>query len=234
MENLIALLVAAPLLGAAVLLCGGRRLDRAGHWIGTVLAAASLTDVFEELATGFEEEQDVDVTFSFGSSTDLAEQVADGAPGDVLATADETSMGLAEDAGVTEIRSRPVGGSVADGVPAVLHLDDGTAVQADLLVVGIGAIPNTELAEAAQVTKQTAGALVDQLERTGYVRRTPDPRDARARLVRIAERGAAAQPVAAVAVARVEAEWRAHLGERSWGQLRTALRRLREITDPYQ
>lgn len=41
MENLIALLVAAPLLGAAVLLCGGRRLDRAGHWIGTLLAAVS-------------------------------------------------------------------------------------------------------------------------------------------------------------------------------------------------
>ncbi|MEV0112031.1 NADH-quinone oxidoreductase subunit L [Streptomyces sp. NPDC050844] len=41
MENLIALLVAAPLLGAAVLLCGGRRLDRVGHWLGTLLAAAS-------------------------------------------------------------------------------------------------------------------------------------------------------------------------------------------------
>ncbi|MFE4452388.1 NADH-quinone oxidoreductase subunit L [Streptomyces sp. NPDC056796] len=41
MENLIALLVAAPLLGAVVLLCGGRRLDRSGHWAGTVLAAAS-------------------------------------------------------------------------------------------------------------------------------------------------------------------------------------------------
>ncbi len=41
MENLIALLVAAPLLGAAVLLCGGRRLDAVGHWIGTVLAAVS-------------------------------------------------------------------------------------------------------------------------------------------------------------------------------------------------
>lgn len=41
MENLIALLVVAPLLGAAVLLCGGRRLDAVGHWIGTVLAAAS-------------------------------------------------------------------------------------------------------------------------------------------------------------------------------------------------
>ena len=41
MENLIALLIAAPLLGAAVLLCGGRRLDRIGHWLGTVLAGAS-------------------------------------------------------------------------------------------------------------------------------------------------------------------------------------------------
>ncbi|MDJ0464373.1 NADH-quinone oxidoreductase subunit L [Streptomyces sp. H27-C3] len=41
MENMIALLVAAPLLGAAVLLCGGRRLDRTGHWLGTVLSAAS-------------------------------------------------------------------------------------------------------------------------------------------------------------------------------------------------
>ncbi|WJV46875.1 NADH-quinone oxidoreductase subunit L [Streptomyces flavofungini] len=40
-ENLIALLVAAPLLGAAVLLCGGRRLDRVGHWLGTALAAVS-------------------------------------------------------------------------------------------------------------------------------------------------------------------------------------------------
>lgn len=38
---MIALLVAAPLLGAAVLLCGGRRLDRSGHWIGTFLALVS-------------------------------------------------------------------------------------------------------------------------------------------------------------------------------------------------
>ncbi|WP_405676150.1 NADH-quinone oxidoreductase subunit L [Streptomyces sp. NBC_01511] len=41
MENLIALLIAAPLLGAGLLLCGGRRLDRVGHILGTLLAAAS-------------------------------------------------------------------------------------------------------------------------------------------------------------------------------------------------
>ncbi|KQX10529.1 NADH:ubiquinone oxidoreductase subunit L [Streptomyces sp. Root431] len=41
MENLIALLVGVPLLGAAILLCGGKRLDKSGHWLGTLLAAAS-------------------------------------------------------------------------------------------------------------------------------------------------------------------------------------------------
>lgn len=41
MESLIGLLVAAPLLGAAVLLCGGQRLNRTGHWLGTALAGAS-------------------------------------------------------------------------------------------------------------------------------------------------------------------------------------------------
>ncbi len=74
-----------------------------------MLAAASLTDVYEELAEQLESESDVDVTFSFGSSTDLAAQAADGAPGDVLATADEASMQVAEDAGVpaTSRPSRP-------------------------------------------------------------------------------------------------------------------------------
>ena len=41
MESLIGLLVAAPLLGAAVLLCGGQRLNRTGHLLGTALAAVS-------------------------------------------------------------------------------------------------------------------------------------------------------------------------------------------------
>src|SRR3712207_843072 len=113
--------------------------------------------------------------------------------------------------------------------------DDFTLAQARVMQrIGPHGTRLTELAEAAQVTKQTASHLVDQLERTGYVRRTPDPTDARARLVRIAERGIAAQPVAAAVVAEVEAEWRAHLGERRWRQLREALTNLREITDPYR
>ena len=92
----------------------------------------------------------------------------------------------------------------------------------------------TDLAESARVTKQTASFLVDQLERAGYVRRVPDPDDARARLVRIADRGQAAVAVARVAEAEVEAEWTEHLGRPAARQLRQALTRLREITDPYQ
>jgi DNA-binding MarR family transcriptional regulator len=113
--------------------------------------------------------------------------------------------------------------------------DDFTPAQARVMQrIGPEGTRLTELAEAAQVTKQTASFLVDQLERSGYVRRTPDPRDARARLVRVAERGLAARPIADAAVRAVEVEWRAHLGERRWAQLREALTRLREITDPYQ
>ena len=91
----------------------------------------------------------------------------------------------------------------------------------------------TELAEAAQITKQTAGFLVDQLERAGYVERIPDPSDARAKLIRLAERGRQTVAVAAEAVARVEAEWAEHLGGHRYRQLRRILTQLREITDPY-
>lgn len=91
----------------------------------------------------------------------------------------------------------------------------------------------TELAEQAQVTKQTAGFLVDQLERAGYVERVPDPTDARARLVRITPLGRETIPIAAAVVAEIEAEWTAHLGPTRTRQLREALTSLREITDPY-
>jgi DNA-binding MarR family transcriptional regulator len=91
----------------------------------------------------------------------------------------------------------------------------------------------TELAEAATVTKQTAGFLVDQLERAGYVERAPDPADGRAKLIRVAARGREAARVADAALAEVEREWEQHLGPRQWAQLRAALISLRELVDPF-
>ena len=91
----------------------------------------------------------------------------------------------------------------------------------------------TELAERAQVTKQSAGFLVDQLERAGYVVRVPDPVDARARLVRIADRGHAVIAVAREVEREVLAEWTQHLGDEGMAQLVLAMTRLRQITDPF-
>ena len=90
-----------------------------------------------------------------------------------------------------------------------------------------------DLAEQAQVTKQTATTTVDLLERNGYVRRIPDPTDARATLVAFADRGQRAVDVARLAEAQMYAEWERHLGKVRTRQLREALELLREITDPY-
>lgn len=69
----------------------------------TVLAAASLTDVFTKLGHRLEEsEQDVEVRFSFAASSTLARQVVEGAPADVIATADESTMRVIVDAGEAE------------------------------------------------------------------------------------------------------------------------------------
>lgn len=87
----------------------------------------------------------------------------------------------------------------------------------------------TDLAEQARVTKQTAGALVDQLERAGYVERLPDPIDARARLVTLSDRGAAVCRRANAEAVRIEAEWRIELGDKVFATMRAALLRVTSV-----
>ncbi|QWC84298.1 molybdate ABC transporter substrate-binding protein [Nocardioidaceae bacterium] len=91
----VALLAAAPALTA----CGGptdasgASEPASGSQELTVLAAASLTEVFDALGEQFEADNPgVTVTFAFDSSATLATQAAEGAPADVLATADERTM----------------------------------------------------------------------------------------------------------------------------------------------
>src|SRR6185295_10245299 len=73
---------------------------------------------------------------------------------------------------------------------AAAGFDDVTVAQARVMArVGAKGTRITDLAEQARVTKQTVTFMVDQLERAGYVRRVPDPSDARARLVTFADRG---------------------------------------------
>jgi DNA-binding MarR family transcriptional regulator len=91
----------------------------------------------------------------------------------------------------------------------------------------------TDLADQAQMSKQSAGVLVDQLERLGYVRRVLDPTDGRARLIVIEERGRRAAEVAMATSNEILSEWMAFLGTRNFTLLHQILDQLREITDPY-
>lgn len=67
----------------------------------TVFAAASLTDAFEAMGTAFERANpDARVTCNVASSSTLATQITQGAPADVLASANGTQMDVVADAGL--------------------------------------------------------------------------------------------------------------------------------------
>lgn len=64
-----------------------------------VSAAASLTNAFREVATAFEKTHpNTKVVLNFGASDVLLQQIVNGAPADVFASADETAMDKAVDA----------------------------------------------------------------------------------------------------------------------------------------
>lgn len=77
----------------------------------------------------------------------------------------------------------------------------------------------TELAEKAGVTKQAMSELVLDLEQLGYLMRTVDPHDRRAKVIRFTDRGRAAVSEAMQAFAAMESA----LGERSLRSLRRGL-----------
>src|ERR1700749_2223816 len=94
-------------------------------------------------------------------------------------------------------------------------------------------IPVSELAELARVRKQTMAQAVDQLERTGYVERRPNPHDRRSRLVFLTDRGASLTPVTHAAAERVEQRWAELTSPEELEALRAALLRLlTRIRDP--
>jgi molybdate transport system substrate-binding protein len=69
----------------------------------TVFGAASLTEAFEDAQKTLESsDPDLNLTYSFGGSQDLVQQIRDGAPADVFASADEKNMQKLVDDGLVD------------------------------------------------------------------------------------------------------------------------------------
>ncbi|MGZ5352240.1 MAG: MarR family winged helix-turn-helix transcriptional regulator [Actinomycetota bacterium] len=84
----------------------------------------------------------------------------------------------------------------------------------------------TDLARRARMTKQGMMLVVDDLETRGYVRRVPDPDDARAKVVRLTARGRRYVAEARRVMAGLEARARRELGDRRYESLRSSLEEL--------
>lgn len=89
----------------------------------------------------------------------------------------------------------------------------------------------TALAEAALLTKQSMGYLVDDLKAHGYVERVPDPTDRRAKVVRLTARGEAVDVTVRAVIQCIEADWAARLGQEEYRELTRLLRALIAILE---
>lgn len=104
----------------------------------TVFAAASLTDAFDEVGAAFEEANpDVGVEFNYGPSSGLREQILEGAPADVFASANTSNMDQVVEGDAAENPENFVTNQLQIAVPAgnpgqVDGLDD--FANADLLI----------------------------------------------------------------------------------------------------
>jgi DNA-binding MarR family transcriptional regulator len=84
----------------------------------------------------------------------------------------------------------------------------------------------SELADLAHVRKQTMAQTVEQLERTGYVERRPNPKDRRSQLVYLTPRGRRVPRVTHKAAAAVERRWATLTSMEELEALRASLRHL--------
>lgn len=145
----------------------------------TVFAAASLTDTFTALGDAFTAEHpDVEVTFNFGGSSGLAEQIGSGAPADVFASASPSTMATVVDAGgadgePTTFTSNTLQIVVPAGNPAG--------------VTGLADLADSDLTIALCAAEVPCGAASEQVLTAAGVTPAPDTleQDVRAVLTKV-------------------------------------------------
>ena len=84
------------------------------------------------------------------------------------------------------------------------------------------------LADRAAISKQAMNQLLGSLEEYGYVVRSNDPNEGRARIIRFTRRGHAAYAKIHDILHDIEDEWRTELGSQTFTQLKELLFRVWE------
>jgi DNA-binding MarR family transcriptional regulator len=87
----------------------------------------------------------------------------------------------------------------------------------------------SELATRLRISKQALNYQLGELERHGYLERSPHPDDLRSKRIALTPRGVAAVRVIRDAVAEIEAAWAEQLGPRRFDQLRKLLQDLNRL-----
>jgi DNA-binding MarR family transcriptional regulator len=99
-----------------------------------------------------------------------------------------------------------------------------------LVLLSLGPARPTALAERLHASKQALSFVVDRLERDGYLTRTPDPSDRRAKVLTLTAAGEHAALITAEALREVEQQWRDRAGgPTEWPAIRAALARMDSI-----
>ena len=81
----------------------------------------------------------------------------------------------------------------------------------------------TDLAERANMTKQSVGEVTSDLEERGYIERVPDPSDGRAKIIRLTPQGREAYRIGRELIDGLERDWAERYGEERVTALREAL-----------
>src|SRR4051794_20805492 len=172
-------LVAASVLGLTA--CGGCSDDEdpaastsssaaacGGNLSGTltVFAAASLTDVFNDLGDQLmSSNPDLEVQFNFAGSSALATQITEGAPADVFASANQKQMDVVTDA------------DLADGAPTVFTqnvLEIAVPAGNPGGVTGLADFANPDLTLAVCAPDVPCGAAAEQVFEAAGIDAVPD------------------------------------------------------------
>ncbi len=126
--------------------------------------------------------------------------------------------------------TRTLSGSIEEGLIRRGYGDVRLAHSTFLAHLDLAGNSITQVAERAQMTKQAAGLLAEELEAMGYIIRGIDDRDARARVLTFTERGRKLLIETLSVIDEIESNYTSALGARTMDELRSCLQALQGLT----